>query len=61
MVYPNISLDFHLSSTCLWHALMSVSFYLDTRSLTRGLMRKTVLINKGCEVTGLREVLLVRV
>lgn len=74
-VYPNISFEFPLSTTCLWYALISVRIYMDTGdrrhkgeskrvrqlSLTWSLMRKSVLINKGCEVTWPREVLLVGV
>lgn len=73
--YPDISFEFPLSTVCLWYALISVSFYLDTGgrrykegserarqlSLTWSLMRKTVLVNKGRKVRWLGEVLLVRV
>lgn len=74
-VHPNICFEFALNTTYLWYALISVNFYLDTGgwrykgelkrakqlSLTWNLMRKAVLINKGCKVTWLREVLMVRV
>lgn len=64
--------EFHLSTAILQCA---VTNYLDTvwvqrqvhlkragqLSLTWSLMRKTVFVNEGCEVTWLRKVLLVRV